>query len=98
MTLKIVGTFFTPLAVAELATLICPQDAQIKVIDDEHGEIFALNYRLTIQGKGDVLIFGDYHAPLSQLDDWLSVLGSKPLSCMIDVHGDAARLLRRHIQ
>ncbi|MCJ8300374.1 MAG: hypothetical protein MJK13_15770 [Pseudomonadales bacterium] len=54
--------------------------------------------QLTLEGCSDILMFGELHLELSEIDLWVAEIAKLPLSYNIDIHADEARLVRRFQQ
>ncbi|MGB1238052.1 MAG: hypothetical protein ACPG4U_07560 [Pseudomonadales bacterium] len=96
--MKVLGTFYTPMSCQQLAAHIWVGDGAVQCIAEQHCIITAPGLRLTLEGCGDILLEGQFGRPIAELDNWFAHLQTLSISCAIDVHGDAARLLRRHMQ
>jgi hypothetical protein len=96
--LKLFGTIYTGLSTQQLTNNVCLKNWQIEEVEENGFSITGSGVKISIEGSGDVLIFGELDISLAQIDDWIALISTLPVSYNIDIHADEARLIRRYQQ
>ncbi len=96
--MKLFGNIYTALSAEELAPSLGLNSWEVTVLSDDHVEFIANNVQLSLEGRGELLFFGQLHLPLQEIDQWVEGLSTLAIHFSLDLHGDEARLMRRYHQ
>ena len=96
--MKLFATLYTAMTLEQLVQSICPAEWGYEKISGNEFSLQAAGVQLTLEGSSDILMFGELHVELSEIDLWVAEIAKLPLSYNIDIHADEARLVRRYQQ
>ena len=96
--MKLFGTLFTALSSEQLVKKICLAHWLYERGDEHEFFISAEGVKVSVEGSGEVLLFGELNLTLEEIDSWIASLSALPISYNIDIHADEARLIRRYQQ
>lgn len=96
--LKLFGTIYTRLSTQQVAADICLKSWQFEEVEENVFSLTDSGVKISIEGNGDVLIFGELDISLTKIDEWIAHISTLPVSYNIDIHADEARLIRRYQQ
>ena len=96
--MKLFATLYTAMPLEQLVQKICSAQWSYEKISDSEFSLKGTGVQLTVEGSGDVLMYGEVKLELSEIDDWVAGFAKLALSYNIDIHADEARLIRRYQQ
>lgn len=96
--MKLLATIYTTESLQQLVTNICPDNWQVQCIDGAEYKVQGEQINITFEGEETVLLHGECHLDIDEIDRWVKVFSQHCYSFQLDVHGDAARLIRRYQQ
>ncbi|EPJ54972.1 MAG: hypothetical protein OFPI_05060 [Osedax symbiont Rs2] len=96
--MKLFATVYTAMPLEELVQSICSAQWSCEKISDTEYSLQGDGVQLTVEGGGDVLMFGEVKLELSEIDLWVAGFAKLSMSYNIDLHADEARLIRRYQQ
>ena len=96
--MKLFGTLFPALSSEQLVKQICLAHWLYERGEEHEFVVSAEGVKISVEGSGEVLLFGELSLTLEEIDSWIAVLSALPISYNIDIHADEARLIRRYQQ
>jgi len=96
--MKLFATLYSAMPLEQLVERICCAQWRCEKVSDNEFSLQGAGVQLTVEGSGDVLMFGEVQLELSEIDLWVASFAELRLSYNIDIHADEARLIRRYQQ